>query len=144
MAPRRLEQLLTLAAFVLLAGQGLLLASLWNRPEAPEALPEVEEQAPRRRKRTPPTQATVAPDADRAAVVLLDQMLAERVTAAAARRGVDPRGRGPSEAQRQAALADPDPAGPAVLALVDAWSAALVELGESFDATSSLGSAAAP
>lgn len=143
MAPRRLERLLTTAAFGLLVAQGGLFATLWTRPEAPDDLPALETAIQNHRARTP-TDAPAPAEGDRAAVELLDRLLAERLAQAAASQGRSAAGLGPTVAQRQAAFASPAPKGPAVLALVDAYAAALGKLGETLDATSSRASAGSP
>lgn len=130
MAPRRLEAWLAACATVLLVGQFVLLAVLRARPEAPEQLPELD---------VPPRNAPFAEgEAERSgpveAVVRLDQLLAERLAAAAARAGTDPARLAPAAALRAAALAHPDPAGPEVGALIEAYARALGALGESLDA----------
>jgi hypothetical protein len=140
MTPRRFERSLVVAALGLLAVQALLLAAVWSQPLAPAELP-AEEAASRGKA----LNAAVSPSTgERDAVDLLDMLLAQRVTDAAARRGVDPARAGPKEALRVAARANPDPNGPAVNALIEGYAQALAALGETLDATSIRADAATP
>lgn len=134
---RGLERALAGAALGLLVLQGLLLSALWRHPEAPLELPQ--QELPRReraRGEEPP------PRGDRASVEVLDRLLSERLAQAALRAGRAVAG--PKGSTREAALANPDPAGPAVAALIAEYSSALAGLGESLDATSTRANEAAP
>jgi hypothetical protein len=141
MTPRRLEERLIAAALVLAGVQALLLAALYAAPEPPEVLPE-QDMPERSRART---EEEPAPDNDRVAVQVLDQLLEARVRAAAARAGRDPTPLLPPPGLREAALGNPDPAGPAVDALLKAYVSTLSEFGETLDAaTSTPGTATLP
>ena len=133
MAPRRLEDTLTKAALGVLIAQLLLLGALRSRPEAPANLPPIETAL----RGTPLVEESASANEQRADIELLDRLLAQRVADAAERAGVDPGRYGPEAALREAALANPDPQGEAVLALVDGYAGALAALGETLDATSS-------
>ena len=140
MTPRRLEHSLIIAALGLLGVQVLLLSAVWSQPLAPAELPA--EHAVSRGKAI---NAAVSPaTGERDAVELLDMLLAQRVSAAAGRRGVDAAKARPSAALRTAALANPDPTGPAVNALIEGYAQALAALGETLDATSIHAGGAAP
>ncbi len=139
MPARRTEDMLIAGALVVLVGQLGLLAELEGRPEAPADLPAT--QGPLRGK--PLNAEDPAADTDHDAAVLLDQLLAQRVAAAATRLGVSTPPL-PSPALRAAALADPNPDGPAVHALIDAYADALKPLGETLDATSTPAPATSP
>ena len=135
---RGLERTLVGAALVLVGLQTLLLVALWQQPLAPAELPE--QELPKRERAPgddpPPT------GGDRIAVEVLDRLLAQRLAAAVARTGRAVSG--PSAATRAAAVANPDPAGPAVAALIADYAEALAALGETLDATSTPGSGASP
>lgn len=137
--PARLMRALTWGAWGLLVLQSVLLAVLWQRPEAPETLEPLE--VPRRQR--VPTEGFPAPDNQRAAVEALDRLLARRVEDAARRRGT-PVPSGPAQAVRDAALARPAPDGPEVAALLAAYARVLATLGETLDATSTRGTGASP
>lgn len=130
MSPRRLESAFVGVAAALLGGQLLLLAVLHRRPEAPAELPEWEVPP----RNMPFVEDGERPSADAEAVRLLDRLLGERLDAAVARTGVDPQQHVVAPELRAAALAAPDPRGPAVAALIDAYARALAALGESLDA----------
>ena len=140
MTPRRLEQSLLGGALGLLAVQALLLAAVWSQPLAPAELP-VEDAVSRGKA----INAAVSPaTGERDAVELLDRLLSQRVADAAARRGVDSLLAGPKQALRSAALANPDPNGAAVNALIEGYGQALAALGETLDATSIPAGGASP
>jgi hypothetical protein len=130
MSPRRLESALVGVATVLLGGQLLLLAVLRSRPEAPAELPELEVPP----RNMPFVEEAERPSLEAEAVRVLDRLLADRLVAAVARTGVDPKQHEVAPELRAAALAAPDPRGPAVAALIDAYARALGALGESLDA----------
>ena len=140
MAPRRLEHTLTLAAAGLLVVQLALLGALHQQPDPPDELPPQEGLAHARL----PTEPPAAEDNHRTSVELLDRLLAARLADAIARHAPTSPPGGPSAEVRAAALAHPDPMGPEVKALLDAYAAALSVVGETLDATSSLASAASP
>lgn len=130
MGARRWWRQLTLGAGVLLVAQALLLRTLLARPLAPDRLPEVETEL-----RSAPLAGTVTESEGPAGTVaLLDRLLAARVADAAARQGRDAAAYTIAPAVRAAALADPRPDGPAVEALLAAYSAQLASLGERLDA----------
>jgi hypothetical protein len=129
-ARRRPHDTLIRVALAVLVAQCVLLAALWARPEAPALL------TPRHREvRDKPIAGTVAPTGVEAATVgLLDDLFSQRVARAAARNGVDPARYFPPEALKAAALANPDPRGEPVKALIAAYADQLAELGEPLDA----------
>lgn len=137
MLPRQHQARLTAAAGILLLGQLALLAWVYHLPLPPPFEAAVASPAPVGLHGDPP-----AADNDARAVAILDALLERRVIAAAARRGVPPEL--PDPALRAAAQAAPDPNGPAVAALIEAYGARLAALGETLDATSSPVSAAPP
>lgn len=140
MAQRRPQDTILVAALGLLGLQVVLFAALRAQPDPPAELPD--QDLPQRSAER--TDDPAPPDLDKSSVEVLDHLLAERVRAAAARRGVDPAPLLPSEAVRAAALAAPSPVGPAVDALIQAYKRSLASLGETLDATSSPATAAAP
>lgn len=137
MPARHLPARLTAVASVLLAGQLLLLGWLYALPMPADTLSV--EIPPRGVGLVGDPPAT---DGDQQAVRVLDALLAQRVEAAATRQGLAPGL--PDPALRAAALAQPDPQGPAVAALIEAYGARLGALGETLDATSSRATEAGP
>ena len=130
MAPRRLEAWLAAGAAALLMGQLVLLAVLRASPEPPAQLPALDIPL----RNTPFAEGVEQRSASVESVVRLDQLLAERLAAAAVRTGADPARLAPAATLRAAALAHPDPVGPEVGALIEAYARALGALGESLDA----------
>ena len=146
-------------ALVLAALQAALLVALRAREDPPTELPSqtlprgarlpLEElpaadtdraasgQGPRRYR----AEELPAADTDRAAVEALDRLFRQRLAEAEAR-GL--KARPPPEPILDAALANPDPAGSNVAALIEAWRTSLAAIGQTLDATSTRASGASP
>jgi hypothetical protein len=116
-----------------------LLAALRATPEPEAVLPGARAVAP---LHAPPTPTAIGSDV--VAVEVLQQLLATRVRAAAARQARPAASYLPPTAMVEAARSEPDPDGPAVQALVEHYSVSLAALGETLDATSSPGTGALP